>query len=370
MESKVAVPDYLKKYIHGPTSEKKKKKKKPSMNNLLLIDTDIKVEAKTQNIEEENEEDAPVIAGEIEEKAPKSFNLGIKDDGSGWTELSTNNQSKARHDSEDEKDLSPPRKATIDEDLSPPRNIRHNDTDLSPPRKRRNDDDQSPPRKRRNDDDQSPPRKKMISGSKTGLLSGREVAEAERKKRILQDAHFAAQDPKSLGKDAATVYRDKKGKRLSINDVIEQMEGKYKTNEEKDMEWGVGLVQKKENEDKKATEEIEKSKPFARHIDDEDLNKIQKDKERWGDPFSGLLKGEKSKKSKKDKKDKKKSKDVVIASTRKWNGIGLANRFNIPPGNMWDGIDRSNGFEAKLLNRANEKKDQDEQRFMSEINDM
>jgi len=102
------------------------------------------------------------------------------------------------------------------------------------------------------------------------------------------------------------------------------MEGKYKTNEEKDMEWGVGLVQKKENEDKKATEEIEKSKPFARHIDDEDLNKIQKDKERWGDPFSGLLKGEKSKKVKERQERQEKIQRCCYCINKKmeWNWIG------------------------------------------------
>ena len=55
------------------------------------------------------------------------------------------------------------------------------------------------------------------------------------------------------------------------------------------MEWGKGLVQRDEAEKRKQELERLKTKNFARHADDEDLNEEQKAKELWNDPAAAFL---------------------------------------------------------------------------------
>ena len=126
------------------------------------------------------------------------------------------------------------------------------------------------------------------------------------------------------------------------------------------MEWGKGLVQKKDKEDRKSYEEAEKYKPFARTIEDEDLNEHYKDKDRWGDPMANLVS--------KDKKEKKTKREFKPAP--RWRGAPPANRFNILPGWRWDGVDRSNGFELKVLSRESTKKAEEEQAYLWSVEDM
>ncbi|KAJ3367559.1 Pre-mRNA-splicing factor cwc26 [Allomyces arbusculus] len=145
------------------------------------------------------------------------------------------------------------------------------------------------------------------------------------------------------GQGAATVYRDKLGRRVAVEDVHRDAEAKEREREEKkrrDYEWGLGKVQRDHaRERSRAAAEG----PFARTADDADLNRELRNRDRWGDPAAKMGVETAAKEARK-------------ASNRPtYQGAWPSNRYNIPPGFRWDGVDRSNGFEAKLLMSANEK---------------
>eukprot|EP01118_Nematostelium_gracile_P019467 TRINITY_DN902_c0_g1_i6.p1 TRINITY_DN902_c0_g1~~TRINITY_DN902_c0_g1_i6.p1 ORF type:complete len:473 (+),score=133.12 TRINITY_DN902_c0_g1_i6:189-1421(+) len=282
-----------------------------------------------------------------------------------------------------DRDLSPPRRK--DRDLSPPR--KRNNKDLSPPRRKQRHDSVSPPRRRQRHDSVSPPRRQTNESRspprrqrhdsrspvrkeenvplKQGLITGSEIAEETARIQRQQDAKFAKENPDTLGKGAGTVYRDKRGKKLSINEVIAVEEGRH--NSDEDLEWGSGLAQKRQKEEKKY-EATQKNKPFARSIDDQDLNAMYKEKARWGDPMAGrtTLKSE----TKKEEYKTETSKRPYSLIERRWKGVPPVNRYNIIPGNNWDGLDRSNGFEKKLLFREGNKVARDEEAYLYSVEDM
>lgn len=141
-------------------------------------------------------EDAPQIAGIVDERGPVDFSdkrrwkivteneegdltitsrtieteRGGRDDDADLTSSGSKysgqdrrlNPSPRRRSRADDSDSSPPRRAK-NSNPSPPRRSRHRDSDLSPPRRSRNDDsDQSPSGQRQvgnSDSDLSPPRK-------------------------------------------------------------------------------------------------------------------------------------------------------------------------------------------------------------------
>ncbi|CAN1181218.1 BUD13 homolog [Linum perenne] len=335
------------------------------------------------------------------------------------------------YQSVEDEDFSPPRKqhqhrdnhsldgtrrnicssSTMSHDLSPPRMQRRYDTP-SPehvPKDSRQDYILNivlifhPPRKRRKDfvtprsgvptcsfandnllnDDLSPPRKKRAEvGAKeqpiTGLVSGRDMSKEILRKKKDDMLRFEEMAPDVSGKGAEPVYRGKKGERISKEEYLKSKERKEEKPKEKKIEWGKGLAQKREVEAKLLELEVEKEKPFARTRDDPELDKMLKDRLRWGDPMAHLVKKRGYDQVLSDMGDDEKMKEsgFIIPQempSHSWIKRGLPaapNRYGIKPGRHWDGVDRSNGYEKQFFKRVNEKQATEREGYLWSVSDM
>ncbi|KAF8926961.1 hypothetical protein BGZ58_010742 [Dissophora ornata] len=201
---------------------------------------------------------------------------------------------------------------------------------------------------------------RMSSGAEVGLQTAESVKrDMERRKQEYLD-RMNSLDPSKTGRDAETVYRDAQGRKIDkVQEKLEKAEAARREIEkqERQMEWGKGLVQREAEADKKKREEEEKFKPLARFKDDSELNEEMKERERWNDPAAAFLSG--TKKAKK--------------ATRKYplyQGNIPPNRFNIRPGYRWDGVDRSNEFEKSYFERMNTRKNNAMEAHMWSVEDM
>lgn len=105
----------------------------------------------------------------------------------------------------------------------------------------------------------------------------------------------------------------------------------------------------------------EAQKPLARHIDDEDLDRMLREQERDGDPMAAMLR---------KKKEKNNQLKGIKEKPRYKGPPPPPNRFNLMPGYRWDGVDRSNGFEQKRYSRIADKKAVQEIAYKWSVEDM
>ncbi|XP_050949599.1 BUD13 homolog [Labeo rohita] len=283
-------------------------------------------------------------------------------------------RSRVRTGKGSDSDQSPPRRRPnkrrggSDSDLSPPRKRgqggRGSDSDLSPPRKRPqggrgSDSDLSPPRRTCSPDGQAAPR--MLSGGAAGLVSvdilrkeQEEIRKREKRNQPLEEA----------SRNAQTIFRDKSGKQRDLKSEREELSQKAGEKAEKDekyAQWGKGLVQEEMQQQNVIDAMREAQKPLARHIDDEDLDRMLREQEREGDPMAAMLR---------KKKDKNAKLQGIKEKPRYKGPPPPPNRFNIMPGYRWDGVDRSNGFEQKRYSRISDKKAVQEMAYKWSVEDM
>ncbi|KAH7925503.1 hypothetical protein BV22DRAFT_1128998 [Leucogyrophana mollusca] len=173
-----------------------------------------------------------------------------------------------------------------------------------------------------------------------GLLTGEQLRKALPKPKVKEEPLTREEEEAAQ----ETVYRDASGRKIDTKAARAEAARLKREREEKEarkMEWGKGLVQKDEEEKRRLQLEKNRSLPFARTVDDKDLNEEQKAQERWNDPAAAFL-------TKKTAKGPRKP---------QYTGPPPApNRFGIRPGYRWDGVDRGNGFEKKFFQRQNERK--------------
>ncbi|KAM3583893.1 Pre-mRNA-splicing factor cwc26 [Umbelopsis sp. WA50703] len=199
---------------------------------------------------------------------------------------------------------------------------------------------------------------RMSSGHRVGLQTADEIRAESIRLRRERDREMRELDPTLSGRDAETVHRDKGGRKIDMV-LMKAEEARRKKEEmekqEKMMEWGKGLVQREEKEAEQKRLLEERNKPLARYADDRELNDELKEQQLWNDPAAQFLSANKR---------KKKTKRPT------YQGQWPPNRFMIPPGYRWDGVDRSNGFEKDHFLRQNARSARDAEAHAWSVEDM
>ncbi|KAJ3069340.1 hypothetical protein HK102_006947 [Quaeritorhiza haematococci] len=197
----------------------------------------------------------------------------------------------------------------------------------------------------------------MADGTAAGLQTGKSLRRDLESRKRERDEAFKRIDSSLTGKGAATIYRDKFGKKVDIAaQRAEEAAKKRKeeAEEEARMEWGKGIKQKQDAEEMARRLAEERAMPLAIYKDDRRLNEELMDRDRWGDPMAFMA-----------KKKKKGGKEYP-----QYKGPWPPNRFNVRPGYRWDGVDRSNGFEAQYFQQQNAKMAMAEEAYKWSTEDM
>lgn len=215
----------------------------------------------------------------------------------------------------------------------------------------------------------------MTDGSLAGMVSAADLARELAAKREAEARRFEELDREGggggSGANAATTVRDRNtGRRLSAAEVAAgaAAKGGSKNRSKPETvsvapEWGRGLAQSRAKEEAIAAASREASRPFARYELDADTDAKLRNALRAEDPMAAAVARRRGPAPPPPSVVPAELAERMRAMGRapvpqevpqhSWLRRGVAapppNRFSIAPGRHWDGVDRSNGFEAELF---------------------
>ncbi|KAJ1887298.1 Pre-mRNA-splicing factor cwc26, partial [Kickxella alabastrina] len=160
--------------------------------------------------------------------------------------------------------------------------------------------------------------------SRPTMHYGLQTAEIIKRDSDLQHARYLRKLQESTddqsGRTAQTIYRDKHGQKINIEDARKSEQERLKIKEEarrNQAEWNKGLVQQREKANRSRAMEVAGDQS-------ELLNRERREKMRWDDPALRFLE----------------NKPAVRKEYPEYKGYAPPNRFGIKPGYRWDGVDR------------------------------
>ncbi|KAI1633154.1 Pre-mRNA-splicing factor of RES complex-domain-containing protein [Biscogniauxia mediterranea] len=221
-------------------------------------------------------------------------------------------------------------------------------------------------------DDASPALVLMSDGTHAGLQSGAAVSQQLSRRRDAERAEYE-REARSQKQQQETVYRDATGRRVDVamkRAELRREAEAARAKQEQERRALRGDAQVAEARARREALGDAALMGVARGADDEDMNRELRGKVRWGDTMAQFIGASNSS-----------GKEVTIAAGGKkkksggggggggssgakgrrptYQGAWAPNRYQIPPGYRWDGVDRSNGFEAerfKAINRRERNK--------------
>lgn len=199
----------------------------------------------------------------------------------------------------------------------------------------------------------------MSSGHKSGLQNASDFARAETKLKKRQKKELARYN--AANEEGETIRRDASGKRRTASSAAPDEAQLLREEEEKELQQqqrqaNKGTYQKRQDEARVREMEEAATMTLARTVDDVRMEERKKAVIRSGDPMAQHAWQKQREESAKRPSGGKGSAAALVPTRPMYKGPQpKPNRHGLRPGYRWDGIDRGNGFEDKVLEMLHSK---------------